>query len=427
MERPKPELDELKLVASSATHVANHIRQESKIFHRTLLDEHDGFNKSLVFSDGMWRTSQALGVKFFHGVKDADFLIDRDKVSVLAHEVDHLRKYKIDWAYLATFLFHDFYHISPIELFQLFIAVDSREENGQIRMFDRHKKYLDEVAQRGEEMASQLALPVEFVHDALLLETGEQIPTREFSPLQVLERIAFLIKGRFAVDDYNLLVNPKNIDKTTPVNRLIVRGDECLTVNTSEAMIFSVIYNLAKNAAKANAIKHWEDHDQALVKAYDNKGDVAHPRSLGLIVKENEDSVSFSVSDDANGLSLDGSLQRIHEELSRQIKQYGGNIRESEWYWNLRRTLGDQAELIIAWPSNPYALREVTVGSIMDCQFILAFSGVSWELRTFTSGMGLWGVRYLTERLGGTVIGTNKFEGGALFTVNIPKTSLGLY
>ena len=411
-------------MADSASSVATFLRQNSRKFHQSLQTAHQEFEASLVRTNGAWQTTIAAGGKFFDSVGQASQQISAQRVDALAHEIKDLGVYKEDWRLLASFLFHDFYHISPVELLQFYTTADAESKNGQVRIFDRHKNYVAQVVQRGEEMASLLALPVEFVRDTLLLEAGDKIPTTEFLPLQVLERIGFLLTGRLAADDYELLVNPTRIDESTRVNRFVIRGDKSLKINTSQAMIFSVIYNLAKNAAKASAKKHWQEQDQALLKAYNNEGPVSHPGTIALSVEETANSVVFSISDEAGGLSLDGSLQRIHQELVRQIGQHGEDIRNSEWYWNLRRIIGDQAELIIAWPHNPYSLRGVTVGSIMDCQFVLAFNGGSWDLRSFTSGMGLWGVRYLTEKLGGTVVGTNKFEGGALFTVSLPKASI---
>jgi hypothetical protein len=138
---------------------------------------------------------------------------------------------------------------------------------------------------------------------------------------------------------------------------------------------------------------------------------------------EHDNAIQFLVSDEGRGISLDESLKRLHKELANRIETDGvDKIKNSEWMKNIKRALGKkQASLLLAWPNDPFAIRGLTVGSILDLQFVAGFSGQSWELRSVTSGTGLWGVRYLTEKLGGVVMGTNSFDGGAVFSITLPK------
>ena len=139
-----------------------------------------------------------------------------------------------------------------------------------------------------------------------------------------------------------------------------------------------------------------------------------------------QDYLQISVADDGRGLSLDTSLARFQKELGIRLTETGAEkVLSSEWYYNIQRAIGrEQAERLIAWPYDPQLLRGVTVGTIFDLQFIVGFSESSWEIRSLTSGMGLWGVRYITEKLGGSVVGTNQFDKGALFTITLPNKNL---
>jgi len=191
-------------------------------------------------------------------------------------------------------------------------------------------------------------------------------------------------------------------------------------------MVFAMIYNLAKNAAKANVQIHYQEEDQALSKLYNLGDKLEHPRHIYLKIRETGKRIIISVRDLACGMSMDEALKRMHDAIVEQLEdKTPDEIRKSQWYCNIRRQIGQQqAELLITWPRESEALRKIKVGTIFDCQFVAGFGKGYWRLNSNTSGLGLWGVRYVTETLGGTVMATNSFEGGAEFTISLPKNSV---
>lgn len=414
-------------IGTLAMEAAIQVRAESKLYHETLNDAWQDFNSKMTSTGDNWEFSRDTMVHFWDKLVEARHLISDKNSNKLSRLVSDYGTENDDWYTLAAFLAHDIHHLNPQELFSIFITLDAAYfKKDTIVLFNRHKQFLQSVVDQGEWLSSVLALPYEFVAAVMAMEQGMSVPTKRFKPLDIFKNTGIHLQGRFAVDDYELVIN-QPIDDSRLRNRIIISGSEDLVIDSNEAVIFQDTYNLGKNGAKANANQHHDEKDQALVKAYYQEGELQHPRNIYLSAEQTDENLIFSVADDGLGLSLDESVKRVHHELAQRIAESGREkVLQSEWYWNLKRALGDQAELLIAWPDNPYAFRDVKVGTIFDCQFVAGFSGTAWGIRSFSSGTGLWGVRYMTERLGGTVLGTNKFKGGALFSIILPKNSVGL-
>lgn len=80
-------------------------------------------------------------------------------------------------------------------------------------------------------------------------------------------------------------------------------------------------------------------------------------------------------------------------------------------------------QVVEQWEENPYGLRKLNVGDVMDLAGLARASGFAGkeELRSMSSGMGLWGVQYLVDKMGGSVLYTNTLKQGALFTIILPN------
>jgi signal transduction histidine kinase len=374
-----------------------------------------------------WVASWSEFLKFRDGVVKADNLIDYKDTEYLAGLLNSRMAINREWLSLSNFMLHDINHLLPSLLFwQLEMVLDvraRRNKSDRMELLDPHKKYIDRTVERVGELAAVISYPLRFIAGVAKIEQGKELPVSTFKPYELLEMIAYILHGCFMNNDYELLANPRSIPEEIR-NRIIVRIPEDLVLTCNKEMLFSILYNLAKNAAKANSRYHAEHDDVSLDNQYFKGGRLKKPCSIYLDTREDDDNIFFLVGDEGNGLSIDNSLQRIHEQLRSMLsKSSVQEVRASEWFWNVCRVLGsEQAEYLIAWPERPMALRGLTVGSLFDLHFLAGFGLEPWGLLgTITSGMGLWGVRYFTERLGGTVMGTNKFEGGALFSLSIPK------
>lgn len=420
-------LDEIRSIADSLIVVYG---AENEIFAADFRNAWQAYPQepqaAIEDSKQSWKGKREDFLEFWDTVKKADErVITTVPLQKLSKALMTRESLSEDWLSLAAFLNHDFYHLALMELLQLFVTVEGRSlKTNEVSIFDRHKIFMDLVTSRAEELSRIQCIPLAFISAVASFEAGKPVPVKTFKPLELLEKIGLMIQGRFMVDDYNLAINTQ---PAAGVNNLVINVDPDLEITANEAMVGMVIYNLAKNAAKANAFWHHDNDDQALVKAYDG-GSLQKPRTLSITIEDAEDMIILKIGDEGQGLSIDNFMKRIHRELAEQLRQNGPDgIKNTEWYQTVRRTIGEeQAGYLMAWLSDPLSLRGLNIGTIFDMQFVVGFSGQSWEIRSFTSGMGLWGVRYLTERLGGTVMGTNKFEGGALFSVVLPKKALGL-
>ncbi|MBI4064887.1 hypothetical protein HY409_00755 [Candidatus Gottesmanbacteria bacterium] len=423
-----PEPASLELIRSSAYQASLTILQEAEFVGEAMSDAWSRFSEKLTPTSEGWTSSFENFVQFWHEAVQASHLLSDTQINALGNLVSTRGKVHEDWYTLAAFLIHDIHHLDPMSLFDLFMTIQYEAyQSGTMFLYNRHQEYLTTIIDRMEELSAIKALPLEFVGAIAEMESGLDIPQKVFNPLTMLEEIAIMIKGRFSPDDYDILIN-KEAQSDDSKNYILVNCSPDLFIQANKPMIFAIIYNLVKNAAKANGEKHYDQNDQALTKLYKSLGPLEHPMNLELTIEDNGDYLVLSVGDQADGLSLDKSLKRLHEEFIRRLSEQGiEQLSQSEWYRNLRRAFGDeQTEILFAWPKNPYALRMLHVGTILDAQFVAGFAPDTWEIRSVTSGTGLWGVRYITERLGGVVLATNKFEGGALFSVMITKASIGL-
>jgi signal transduction histidine kinase len=349
-----------------------------------------------------------------------------DTFDSIATMLDNQPNHTSDWIQIGTFLIHDIHHIDPRELLGMLmpLMVLASKDN-KVTVLPRHNQFLQTTIEQSSSLASLKALPLEFVAGVIQLEQQKPLPTESFKPLELITQMSSLIRARFFSQDYDIVINGSR--DQTERNVIYLNISENLFINTNKSMIFSIIYNLVKNAAKANEDLADYQGENAFENAYEGKP-IEHPKSLTVAFQMHDTNLQITISDTAKGLSVDQSLTRMHKELARKIEQQGvTNVRESEWFQTIQRTIGiDQANYLIAWPTNPNALRNITVGSIFDMQFVAGFGPDVWEIRSYTSGMGLWGVRYLTEHLGGSVMGTNKFDGGAQFSIILPKSSVCL-
>lgn len=423
-----PEPASLKLIRDHAYKAALIVRQEAGFVGDAMGQAWGKYSQDMSPTTDGWISSYDRFIEFWHEAVKASNLLTDTRANALGNLIATRGKIHEDWYTLAAFLIHDIHHLDPIYLFDLFRNIEYiARRSGSLFLYDRHFYFFNNAIERMTELAAIKALPLEFVGGVAEMELDLEIPQDVFDPLTILEQIAIMIKGRFSPDDYNIFLN-QQVQTIKPSNQIIINCSPDLLIQANKPMLFAITYNLAKNAAKANAEKHFDQEDQAIRKLYRGEGPLKYPMNIELTVKESGDFLILNVGDQADGLSLDKSLKRLHDEFIRRLSEQGiERLIESEWYWNLLRAFGkDQTNILLAWPRDPNALRGLKVGTILDAQFVAGFSPDTWEIRSVTSGTGLWGVRYITEKLGGMVMATNKFEGGALFSVVIPKSNLGL-
>lgn len=410
-------------IERTAHQSASDYRARAKLYHSTIAPAWLQFTDQMIPSSDGWHFTQQALEGLGDSSEQASQLLNDRGLADLREQLEQVEPGNYDNSLLRLFLLHDFYHIEPSHLFNLFPFLESSRDRqtGSIRILDRHKQFLDQTVGRSQKYAALMALPLEFIEGIAQIRQKKEPLSQSFGPADLFHDIATIVKGRFILADFGIEQNGL-VDDEASLNRISISVDPDLRLTANQAMIFSPFYNLTKNAAKAYIEKLKKK--VPLYAAY-GKGEteISDPCKIQLALQVGEKHVFITVSDNGDGLSLDRGLRKFHDEYMIRLDTFGReNLHKSEWYWNIRRAIGDeQAEILFAWPTDDRSIRGVNVGSIWDCAFVSGFDGDLQSIRSFTSGMGLWGVRYLTEILGGSVMVTNKFTGGADFTIALPK------
>lgn len=117
----------------------------------------------------------------------------------------------------------------------------------------------------------------------------------------------------------------------------------------------------------------------------------------------------ITVGDTGSPIDLDVMKEKIRELV---VKEGINTIKFSTH--RIRRKIAN-------WEHSEYRVGDLTITDITDIAFMSRMSGFD-NSDNFSSGMGLYGIRYLVERLGGRILYGEDFKtGGPLFTLILPK------
>ncbi len=258
--------------------MARHIHALAPVYAGKMQHSWEKCLKKLKPSGETWNGPVKPFTKLFDEVHTHSKLLLTPDINKLTHLIESRGIVHDDWYSLAGFLMHDVYHTSPAEIMQFYITVESQFEMwGEGRLFNRQKEYLDRAFENSETLARQFALPFEFVSAIAKLEADQEIQKKKVNLKELLTDMGLLITGRFANDDYHLAINAH---QDLIQNNFIVNVPEDLEISVNRSMLFCVIYNLVKNAAKANSQLHYDEEDQALPNAYYRGQSLKHPRNL---------------------------------------------------------------------------------------------------------------------------------------------------
>lgn len=215
---------------------------------------------------------------------------------------------------------------------------------------------------------------------------------------------------RFYHDDYAL----QKEDDTSGRNQIILDLDDA-SVISCPAMVWAIIHNLLKNAGKelTGPLGYESDMYKRL-----HNGEIPKEPKKNLVKTQSLKDRGITlvhVADSGKGLQVDEIIDGLKEILEKGLID-GSNV-------------GRQIQGILKqWQGgNPFAIRRLRQGTIYDFTGLVRLSGFATRERTksSSSGLGLWGANYLIDKLGGAIIPTNTFDGGALFTVIIPNRYFG--
>ncbi len=331
---------------------------------------------------------------------------------------------RAQWWGLYKFLDHDISHIDETSIgeYAMQMAFALRGEGEGSWKYMQHilpkeqQIVIQRALQRFPSIYRQIQYPHKFAKAVAEIKMRKMPSELEQVDLHtMLDTIMTSIQLRFVFDDY--VISTPN-DRQPERNELILDLSPS-QLETSPAMIWSVLYNLIKNAAKevsseertlSQSQNQESDHD--LTRRFTRGKLPEKPIKLHVKMQEIEgvDATIIHIADSGEGLRVEEIMDSLKGIISQELLQ------ESDLKVSVKRILG-------AWAQNPFAVRALRMGDVYDLAGLARVSGFATNARigSQSSGLGLWGATYLTKKMGGEIVYTNTVNGGALFTVIIPN------
>lgn len=318
------------------------------------------------------------------------------------------------WFQLYKFLFHDITHIDEGAIqdhaIEVAYTVNKAEKPESAPMPEEWAAFYREAIKWLPHILRQTDHPFRFVQAIAEMELG--VPVSEIETVDIAEMIRTIAKThqiRFADDDYVIT----DQETRQPERNEIVLDLSPSQLETNPGMLWSVIYNLCKNAGKELACKHEPGDAKSPLAKRAVHGEMPE-NPIKLHVKSQnlpEQGVTIiHIMDSGDGLSVDEIMSSIKDIIRNNLLQ-ASELKESTQH------------ILQDWSKNPFAVRALQMGDIYDLAGLARVSGFVTSDRSgsFSSGMGLWGATYLTQQMGGEILYTNTADGGALFTVILPN------
>ena len=338
------------------------------------------------------------------------------------------REEQCQWWALQGFLEHDIRHIGETEIggYTQQLAFWSKREGDRLRDYAQRPlrpEFRDIVRAamlRTPQILRQAQYPHQFTKALAQMKLGRPPSDLEEVDTDImLDTILTSLQLRFGLDDYLI---------TTPGERRPDRNELIMDltpsrIETNPGMLWSVLYNLLKNATKEVSTQKKVVDPTGKMRGYLNaRHDLANrlvrdelPESpIKIHVKVEDlgecDATIIHIMDSGEGLKVDEIMASLKKIVTREL------LAESDLKISVKRVLAQ-------WEDNPFAVRALRMGDVYDLAGLARVSGFATQARinSHSSGLGLWGATYLSKRMGGEILYTNTATGGALFTVIIPN------
>ena len=324
---------------------------------------------------------------------------------------------------IANFYTHDSRHVSTdLHFIGLLCKDQHHPETGSTYNVDKQsQRQFEFQLQNFVLMANMSTYPEKWLYQLIVQRTRERLGAQVLTDSPELETklerkrnttdalneialpVALALQRRFIKGSYEIAINPQaGSEPKTSV--IIIRTNlKSKEIPIDPAILTSLIYNLAKNAAKA-------------IWAYkiDNPKD-EKPYKIEIELNEDANGWSFVVADTGIGLETDSLLKQAGWAVERATSE------ELKIYENIA---GKQAIRILQdWVSknNSLRARNLKLGQVWDFAKLPRLSGFDKRGIRESSGFGLYGADYLAKNYGGDIVGANRFDQGAVFVIRIPK------
>ena len=352
--------------------------------------KHGKLPPDLIISSGGFdrRIHNMFGNSFKKAIKHAEGLTT-EGYSTLDSIGDLIRESLNDNSLFAFFI-HDIGHIT-MDLYRQFWDLGAANFPSHINRMrnerEKVKHFLDLFAKDPEFLYGAYVEPYKMLQFIAASELGNKIKTENFSPSRLAWQTGYILRNRNPQAEYDL-----NSKFTDPKRNEIVVDVEDFTLNGNSGVVFSIIYNLAKNS-------------------YKKFGDVPNMSQKIFIQIYETPFNSYVITVGDSGKPID--LNKMKEQLRRQISTRGI---DSLVFPNdsLKRKFGN-------WQDSEYRVGELTMKDMTDIAFMARMSGFD-NANDFSSGLGLYGLKYFVQRMGGRAMYGEDFDTGSpIFTFILPK------
>jgi len=293
---------------------------------------------------------------------------------------------------LPAFFLHDINHLHADLTQQFWTIFSPKADYGVNRMRDCReevRRFLERYNSNPESIYGAYLEPYKMLHFITTTELGEKPMVEQFQPAKLAMQTALILQNRYVQAEYSLVERLSN----SKTNEIAVDGEE-FTLNGNSGVVFSIIYNLAKNAYKKLGSKA-NNSQKIFIQVYE-----APFSSYVISVGDSGKPIDLNVmKDKVRQLVLNKGIDNVSFPTNGSKKRYQ------------------------RWQNSEYEVGGLTVKDITDVAFMARMSGFD-NADKFSSGMGLYGVRYFLNNVGGKILYGENFEnGGPLFTCIIPKNS----
>ncbi|MBS3131070.1 sensor histidine kinase [Candidatus Woesearchaeota archaeon] len=294
---------------------------------------------------------------------------------------------------LMAFLGHDHAHLCTDISSQYKIITSAPEKTSSFIMENQREQvraFLELHNTNPEYIFSHWINVNKMIHYIVTSKLGRKPKAELIIPADITMQTAMTLQRRSHRDAYSIVSRLSDTD----ANEIAVDAEYFKVVGNS-GLIFSIIYNLAKNAYKKISKFKPNNSQKIALQVYE-------PSYLGSCY-------IITVAD--NGGPID--LNAMKDVLRETIKAQGIE--------NLKFPNTAIERKFRKWQQSGYSVKDITIGDITDIAFMGRMSGFEMEGQ-FSSGMGLYGVRYLVQNLGGKILYGEDFNtGGPMFTCILPK------
>lgn len=295
--------------------------------------------------------------------------------------------------HLAFFFAHDQGHIHTDLNMSFWVPLAEIVDAGDVmkRRGDEVREFLELYNHDPEMVYGSLVQPYKMLHLMATSELETKPRTETFQPDKLAWQAGMILKNRFLQAEYSLDDRLNDSDR----NQIVVDA-EPFAINGNTGALFSIIYNLLKNAYKKSEGKP-NNNEKIFVQIYDVPFD----------------SYVITVGDNGTPVEVDKMKDKVRRDIFEKgiddvfIPNRGTRKRFHDWM------------------KSEYRVGDLKVGDLTALAFIARMSGFDNQ-DGMSSGMGLYGVKYLLENLGGRILyGEDFATGGPLFTAVLPKDMPG--